>query len=135
MVTNLANEKLAAMRNMRSPSKTVSTVSLAHALRTHPALIKEGLRILVIDLDPQASTTMYLNHAHAVGSVDAISAQAILQNVSCEEFIVNSGVPGVDVIPPPLKMHLLPQIGMSYVQSIYPIKADTIYCVKILLIN
>ncbi|HIF9512242.1 TPA: hypothetical protein ACX6SS_000541 [Photobacterium damselae] len=59
MVTNLANEKLAALRNMRSPSKTVSTVSLAHVLHTHPALIKEGLRILVIDLDPQASATMF----------------------------------------------------------------------------
>ncbi|GAD32601.1 AAA family ATPase [Photobacterium leiognathi] len=84
-------------------SKTVSTVSLAHALRIHPALIKEDLRILVIDLDPQASATMFLNHTYAVGSVDTTSAQAILQNVSREEllseFVVNSGVPGVDVIP------------------------------------
>lgn len=84
-------------------SKTVSTVSLAHSLRTHPSLIKEDLRILVIDLDPQASATMFLNHQHAIGSVDTTSAQAILQNVSHEElkneFIVGSGVPGVDVIP------------------------------------
>ncbi|EBX3952666.1 ParA family protein, partial [Salmonella enterica subsp. enterica serovar Offa] len=38
-------------------SKTVSTVSLAHGLRTHPHLICEDLRILVIDLDPQSSAT------------------------------------------------------------------------------
>lgn len=84
-------------------SKTVSTVSLAHALRTHPALLMEDLRILVIDLDPQSSATMFLNHHHAVGLVETTSAQAMLQNVSREEllseFIVPSVIPGVDVIP------------------------------------
>ena len=84
-------------------SKTVSTVSLAHGLRTHSHLLQEDLRILVIDLDPQSSATMFLNHAHSIGSVDATAAQAMLQNVSREElldeFVVSSGVPGVDVIP------------------------------------
>ena len=84
-------------------SKTVSTVSLAHALRVHPHLLFEDLRILVIDLDPQSSATMFLNHTRSVGTVDATSAQAMLQNVSREEllneFIVSSIVPGVDVIP------------------------------------
>ncbi|MCG7500114.1 AAA family ATPase [Vibrio sp. Of7-15] len=84
-------------------SKTVSTVSLAHGLRTHPHLLKEDLRILVIDLDPQSSATMFLNHTHAIGSIEETAAQAMLQNVTREElineFIVHSGVPGVDVIP------------------------------------
>lgn len=84
-------------------SKTVSTVSLAHALRTHPHLLFEDLRILVIDLDPQSSATMFLNHTRAVGIVETTSAQAMLQNVSreelLEEFIVSSVVPGVDVLP------------------------------------
>ena len=84
-------------------SKTVSTVSLAHGLRTHPHLLQEDLRILVVDLDPQSSSTMFLNHNHAIGSVEATSAQAMLQNVSREElldeFISPSGVPGVDVMP------------------------------------
>lgn len=84
-------------------SKTVSTVSLAHALRTHPHLLYEDLRILVIDLDPQSSATMFLNHTRAIGMVEATSAQAMLQNVSREEllseFIVPSIVPGVDVLP------------------------------------
>lgn len=84
-------------------SKTVSTVSLAHALRTHPHLIMEDLRILVVDLDPQASATMFLNHEQSIGSVETTSAQAMLQNVSREEllseFISPSVVTGVDVIP------------------------------------
>lgn len=84
-------------------SKTVSTVSLAHALRAHPHLLYEDLRILVIDLDPQSSATMFLNHTHSVGIVETTSAQAMLQDVSREEllkdFIVPSIVPGVDVIP------------------------------------
>lgn len=84
-------------------SKTVSTVSLAHSLRTHPHLIKEDLRILVVDLDPQSSATMFLNHESAIGSVDNTAAQAMLQDFSVEEllseFVVPSIVNGVDVIP------------------------------------
>lgn len=84
-------------------SKTVSTVSLAHALRAHPHLLYEDLRILVIDLDPQSSATMFLNHTQAVGLVETTAAQALLQNVTREElkqdFIVPSVIPGVDLIP------------------------------------
>ncbi|KHT64881.1 chromosome partitioning protein ParA [Photobacterium gaetbulicola] len=84
-------------------SKTVSTVSLAHGLRTHPHLLQDDLRILVIDLDPQSSATMFLNHTRSIGSVDDTAAQAMLQDVTREEllgeFVVGSGVPGVDVIP------------------------------------
>lgn len=84
-------------------SKTVSSVSLAHGLRAHPHLLYEDLRILVIDLDPQSSATMFLNHSRSIGAVDTTSAQAMLQNVTREEllseFVISSIVPGVDVIP------------------------------------
>ncbi|OAT15938.1 ParA family chromosome partitioning protein [Buttiauxella gaviniae ATCC 51604] len=84
-------------------SKTVSTASLAHALRAHPHLLFEDLRILAIDFDPQASLTMFLNHENSVGLVETTAAQAMLQNVSYEElisdFITPSIIPGVDVIP------------------------------------
>lgn len=84
-------------------SKTVTTATLAHALRAHPHLLFEDLRILVIDFDPQASATMFLSHEKSIGLVEATSAQAMLQNVSreelIEEFIVPSSVPGVDIIP------------------------------------
>ena len=84
-------------------SKTVSTASLAHALRVHPHLLFEDLRILVIDFDPQASLTMFMSHTLSIGLVEETAAQAMLQNVSREEllsdFVVPSGIPGVDVIP------------------------------------
>ena len=84
-------------------SKTVSTVTLAHGLRTHPHLLLEDLRVLVVDLDPQSSATMFLSHHHAIGSVENTAAQAMLQNVSHEElfdeFIVPSSINGVDIIP------------------------------------
>lgn len=84
-------------------SKTVSCVNLAQALRVHPNLLKEDLRILVIDLDPQSSATMFLNHSKSIGSVDYTAAQAMLNDVPYEQlkedFIQNSIVPNVDVIP------------------------------------
>lgn len=84
-------------------AKTVSTVNLAHGLRTHESLIKEDLRILVVDLDPQASATMFLAPEYSLGSLDNSSAQGMLQNLTreelLEEFIVESSVKGVDVMP------------------------------------
>lgn len=84
-------------------SKTVSTATLAHALRAHEHLLLEDLRILAIDFDPQASLTMFLSHQNSIGIVETTAAQALLQNVSRDElisdFIVPSVIPGVDVIP------------------------------------
>ncbi len=85
-------------------SKTVSTVTMAHGMRAHPSLLHEDLRILVIDLDPQASSTMFLNHHHSIGLVNNSSAQAMLnKDLTLEEiledFVKPSIVPGVDIIP------------------------------------
>lgn len=84
-------------------AKTVSAVTLAHGFRCTPQLIQHDLRVLVIDLDPQASATMFLNHNFSIGSVDTTSAQAMLQNVTREElideFIQKTNIDGVDVIP------------------------------------
>ncbi|SFN70967.1 Cellulose biosynthesis protein BcsQ [Izhakiella capsodis] len=84
-------------------SKTVSTASLAHAMRVHPHLLLEDLRILALDFDPQASLTMFLSHENAIGLVENTAAQAMLQNLSRDElisdFIVPSIIPGVDIIP------------------------------------
>ncbi|MDT8590857.1 AAA family ATPase [Escherichia coli] len=84
-------------------SKTVSTVTLAHALRVHQDLLRHDLRILVIDLDPQASSTMFLDHTHSIGSILETAAQAMLNDLDAEtlrkEVIRPTIVPGVDVIP------------------------------------
>ena len=84
-------------------AKTVTTVSLAHGMKTHDALLKEDLRVLVLDLDPQSSSTMFLKHDLAIGLVDNTVAQAMLHKLTREElldeFIQSSAVPGVDLIP------------------------------------
>ena len=84
-------------------SKTVSTVSLAHAMRAHPHLLMEDLRILVIDLDPQASSTMFLDHTHSIGTVLETAAQAMLNDLDAEtlrEAVIRPTIiPGVDIIP------------------------------------
>ena len=84
-------------------SKTVTTVTLAHSLRSNPELIMHDLRILVIDLDPQASSTMFLSHQNSIGSVMETAAQAMLNDVSREQlhdqFIRKTMMPGVDVLP------------------------------------
>lgn len=84
-------------------SKTVSTVTLAHALRVHQDLLRHDLRILVVDLDPQASSTMFLDHTHSIGSVLETAAQAMLNDLDAEQLrstvIRPTIVPGVDVIP------------------------------------
>ena len=58
-------------------SKTVSIVNLAHGLRAHDNLLKEDIRVLVVDLDPQASATMFNDETLAIGQIDNSSAQAI----------------------------------------------------------
>lgn len=84
-------------------SKTVSTVTLAHGLRVHQDLLQHDLRILVIDLDPQASSTMFLNHANSIGSIMETAAQAMLNDLDAEQLkddiIKPTIIPGVDVIP------------------------------------
>ncbi|EBG2148451.1 ParA family protein [Salmonella enterica] len=84
-------------------AKTVTTVTLAHALRVHPELLMQDLRILVIDFDPQASSTMFLNHTYSIGSVTDTAAQAMLNDIDADELreyiIKPTMVPGVDIIP------------------------------------
>lgn len=84
-------------------SKTVSTVTLAHGLRVHPDLLQYDLRNLVIDLDPQASSTMFLNHKNSIGSIMETAAQAMLNDIGAEqlhkEIIQPTIISGVDIIP------------------------------------
>ncbi|HBL5449943.1 TPA: ParA family protein, partial [Escherichia coli] len=71
--------------------------------RVHQDLLRHDLRILVIDLDPQASSTMFLDHTHSIGSILETAAQAMLNDLDAEtlrkEVIRPTIVPGVDVIP------------------------------------
>lgn len=84
-------------------SKTVSTVTLAHGLRVHQDLLQHDLRVLVVDLDPQASSTMFLSQQNSIGSIMETAAQAMLNNLDAEQLhediIKPTIIPGVDVIP------------------------------------
>lgn len=84
-------------------SKTVSTVTLAHGLRVHQDLLQHDLRILVVDLDPQASSTMFLSQENSIGSIMETAAQAMLNDLDAgqlrEDIIKPTIIPGVDVIP------------------------------------
>ncbi|KZN35315.1 hypothetical protein N480_19210 [Pseudoalteromonas luteoviolacea S2607] len=85
-------------------TKTVSTVSIAQGFRLTPDLVKEDLRIAVIDMDPQGSATMFLNHHYTVNNFDYTAAQICVNpHLSREEILekgfVNSNVPGVKLMP------------------------------------
>ncbi|GIU40984.1 chromosome partitioning protein ParA [Shewanella colwelliana] len=84
-------------------SKTVSAATLAHGLRTHPMLIQHDIRVLLIDIDPQASSTMFMKHDLAIADMTTTSVQSMLQNPSREEllseFIYETKVPGVYILP------------------------------------
>ncbi len=84
-------------------TKSSSTVHLGHALRTHKNRISDDLSILVIDLDPQASATMFLNREFAINDLDSSSIQALFHDLTFDElmadFIQPSQISGVDVMP------------------------------------
>lgn len=84
-------------------SKSVSTTTLAHALRTSENLIHHDLRILIIDLDPQASSTLFMRQDLSIGDLEYTSSQAMLNDLSREQileyFCYSSMVPNVDIMP------------------------------------
>lgn len=83
--------------------KSVLTVNLAQGLRVAPDLLKEDLRILVIDLDPQGSATMFLDHMATIQNLDYTATQLALNDFTTEEimkdFVRSTNVPGVSIIP------------------------------------
>lgn len=84
-------------------SKSVSTTTLAHALRTSESLIQYDLRILIIDLDPQASSTLFMRQDLSIGNIEYTSSQAMLNDLSRDQildyFCHKSMVPNVDIMP------------------------------------
>ncbi|WP_076414913.1 AAA family ATPase [Shewanella sp. UCD-KL12] len=84
--------------------KSSACVNTAHALRTDKTLLRYDLRILVIDLDPQASATMFLKRALAIGgqkntAAKAMFAQGITRDQLLSDYVFETDVPGVHVMP------------------------------------
>ncbi len=75
--------------NKGGSGKTTTTVSLASAFA------ERGLRVLVVDLDPQASATEWLGGRESPVGLVEFSAGGI----RVSELVVASTAPGVDLIP------------------------------------
>jgi chromosome partitioning protein len=75
--------------NKGGSAKTTTTVSLA------AAFAETGLRVLVIDLDPQGSATLWLDgRESAIGLVELAAGR-----VRVAQLVQKSSAPGVDLIP------------------------------------
>ena len=84
--------------------KSSACVNTAHALRTDKTLLRYDLRILVIDKDPQASSTMYLNSQLAIGSQDKTAAKAmftpnISREILLDQYVFDTSIYGVSLMP------------------------------------
>jgi chromosome partitioning protein len=75
--------------NKGGSGKTTTTVSLASAFA------ERGLRVLVVDLDPQGSATEWLGGSESPIGLVEFSAGGI----RVSELVVTSTAPGVDLIP------------------------------------
>ena len=86
----IAEVRLIALSNNKGGTgKTTTTVSLA------AACAERGLRVLVVDLDPQGSATEWLGAGESpVGLVEFSAGRAPLS-----DLVIRSMTPGVDVIP------------------------------------
>ena len=80
---------IAFSNNKGGSCKTTTTVSLASALA------ERGLRVLVVDLDPQGSATTWLgNHESSLGLVEFASG-----GIRVSELVRTTTAPGVELIP------------------------------------
>ena len=75
--------------NKGGSGKTTTTVSLASALG------ERGLRVLVVDLDPQGSATTWLGGCESSSGLVEFSAGGI----RVSELVKSSTAPGVDLVP------------------------------------
>ena len=80
---------IALSNNKGGSGKTTTTVSLA------AAFAERGLRVLVVDLDPQGSATDWLGGRESPIGLVEFSAGGI----RVSELVVGSTAPGVDLIP------------------------------------
>src|SRR5260370_29426793 len=84
----VSNVRTVAVMNEKGGSgKTTTTVSLA------AVLAERGLRVLVVDLDPQASASLWMGRGREPGFYRAIAERADLR-----PYVRATAVPGIDLI-------------------------------------
>lgn len=83
--------------------KSVVLSTLAHGLVLHDPLITLRLRVLVVDLDPQSSASLFLHHESSIGDDVNTAALAMAEERSREvlldDFVQKTSIPNVDIIP------------------------------------
>jgi chromosome partitioning protein len=80
--------------NKGGSGKTTATVSLASSFA------ERGLRVLVVDLDPQGSTTDWLGgHESSIGLVEFSAG-----GIPVSDLVVKAAAPGVDLVPASLSL-------------------------------
>ncbi|MEM0550309.1 MULTISPECIES: ParA family protein [Aeromonas] len=83
--------------------KSVVLSTLAHGLVLHDPLISLRLRVLVIDLDPQSSASLFLHHEASIGDEVNTAALAMIsertQDELLKDFVQKTAIPNVDIIP------------------------------------
>jgi chromosome partitioning protein len=93
-------QTLAILNQKGGSGKTTTAINLS------AALAELDRRILLIDLDPQASATHWL----ATDEGDGVY-QVIVERTAVASFVVGSGVAGVDLVPASKKLALVEQDG------------------------
>ncbi len=92
--------------------KTTTTVSLASAFA------EQGLRVLVVDLDPQGSATSWLGGSEATRGLVEFAAGGM----SVRDIVMTTTAPGVDLIPTsvslvPPEEHGRTETGLAVVRA------------------
>ena len=87
---------LAVANQKGGVGKTTTTVSLA------AALAEQGVRVLVVDLDPQGNATTGLG-ARA-GEDDLTSYHVLIDEATVEDATTASSIPGLDLVPASLDL-------------------------------
>jgi chromosome partitioning protein len=88
-MANAEMRMITLSNNKGGSGKTTTTVSLASALG------ERGLRVLVVDLDPQGSATTWLGGWESPSGLVEFSAGGI----RVSELVKSSTAPGVDLVP------------------------------------
>src|SRR5438552_3160134 len=82
--------RIIAISNQKGGSgKSTTTVNLA------ATLAEKGKRVLLIDMDPQASATKWLN----IRGAGAEILEAFLNGIGLDTLVRETAIPGVDAIP------------------------------------
>lgn len=81
--------KIAVINAKGGTAKTTTSINLAHGL------VQKGLKVLVCDLDPQASASLSFGFKHQYPTI----AEVLLEGISTKDAIKKTTIEGLDLLP------------------------------------